>query len=142
MSSRGTSNGATGEVTAPLPPSGGSAPPAQRRDRLAAVVEEIRKIPGVECATLHGKDGEGPSTGGIACPAAPIEKESVALSRLAKRLGELFRTGDLVAGTVQGSDRNVLLLAIRDSQLTVLVAAGSDAGAVEDRIRALLGARG
>ena len=125
----------TGSHPRPAPagePAGGA-----RRIGLAAIADQARSIPGVECAVLHDRGGVPVGPG----PLAPIEEEALLVGRLAKGLGDILNAGPLVLGVVHGSLRNVLLLTSKEIQLTILVKAGSLADAAQAQIRKLLSAQ-
>ncbi len=116
------------------PPAEKAAPP--RGDRPAQITERIRRIPGVAHALLLAKDG-----GRLAddtYQGEMLEGQTVYLSMLGRRLGEIFQAGEVLAAAVQGTERHLLLLAARHHYLSVLVEGTSQPGAVEAEIRKLL----
>ena len=109
------------------------------RDKLANIVEKMRQIPGVAAVVLQTKDGA--RTGEITDKEKSLEASMLHLGKFGRRMSDIFHTGDVVAATVQGADRNILLLATKNFLLTILVQGGSQAGAVEAEIRKLLSSR-
>lgn len=124
----------------PTPP---LAPPAATRqaatgapaplDRLVAVTERIRQLPGVLGATFTGQEGAADRTGLSALDAAAL-----ALAGPARRLGAALGVGRLVLGVARGSERLVLLIASREHQITVVLRADERVEAVQAQIRSLL----
>lgn len=108
-----------------------------RRPGLAGIAEQVRRIPGVVGAVLHGADGN--PVGGE--PLSPADEQALGLTRLGRKLGDLLKAGPLVLGVVHGSRRNLLLLTSRDQQLTILIEAGNQAEAAQAQIRKLLSAQ-
>jgi predicted regulator of Ras-like GTPase activity (Roadblock/LC7/MglB family) len=121
----------------PAPPA--TPPPATpaAKEKRADLVERIRQIPGVVWAALESKDGA--HTGGAA--GDPMEAQAAQLVALARTVGERLRTGEVIGATVQGQDRNLLLMATKAFHLLIVVKGGAQASATESEIRQLLAAR-
>lgn len=102
-------------------------------DRLVAVTERIRQLPGVLGATFTGQEGAADRSGLSALDAAAL-----ALASPARRLGTALGVGRLVLGVARGSERLVLLIASRDHQITVVLRADDRVEAVQAQIRSLL----
>jgi hypothetical protein len=116
---------------APAPP-----PPAQ--EKKVDLVDRIRGVSGVVWASLESKTGVPQSAG----PGAdPMEERTAHLGALARVVGERLNVGEVVGATVQGADRNLLLMATKAYHLLILVQGGAHAGATEAEIRKLLAAR-
>jgi predicted regulator of Ras-like GTPase activity (Roadblock/LC7/MglB family) len=113
--------------------------PEAAREKLTALVERIRRIPGVVHATLQSKDEVDAS--GAKVETGTLEGQSIHLAQFGKRYGELFGTGEMVASVVQGDDWNLLLLATKSYHLSILMEGASEAGVIESEIRKLLAAR-
>jgi hypothetical protein len=118
-------------VQAPARPGGAGAPGPH--DRLVAVTERIRQLPGVLGATFTGGEGAADRSGLSALDAAAL-----ALAAPARRLGTALGVGRLVLGVARGSERLVLLIASRDHQITVVLRADERVDAVQAQIRSLL----
>jgi hypothetical protein len=117
-------------------PSAAQAPPPQ--EKKVDLVDRIRNVAGVVWASLESKTGVPQSAG----PSAdPMEEKTAHLGALARVVGERLRVGEVVGATVQGSDRNLLLMATKAYHLLILVQGGAHAGATEAEIRKLLAAR-
>ncbi len=117
-------------------PSAAQAPPAQ--EKKVDLVDRIRSVAGVVWASLESKTGVPQSAG----PGAdPMEEKTAHLGALARVVGERLRIGEVVGATVQGADRNLLLMATKAYHLLILVQGGAHAGATEAEIRKLLAAR-
>lgn len=117
-------------------PSAAQPPPVQ--EKKVDLVDRIRNVAGVVWASLESKtgvpQGAGPS-------ADPMEEKTAHLGALARVVGERLRVGEVVGATVQGADRNLLLMATKAYHLLILVQGGAHAGATEAEIRKLLAAR-
>lgn len=111
-----------------------AAPP----DRRVDLVERVRQIGGVLWATLEARSGELQASG----PGAdPMASKASHLGELARVVGERLRVGEVVGATVQGAERNLLLLATKVFHLLIAVQAGPQAAATEAEIRKVLTAR-
>lgn len=109
-----------------------AAPPSKRGD----LAERIRRLAGVVWAAFEPKEGAAPAPG-----SDPMEAQTAQLGRLARVVGERLRAGEIVGATVQGADRNVLLMATKAFHLLIVLQAGPSAVAAETEIRKLLAAR-
>jgi predicted regulator of Ras-like GTPase activity (Roadblock/LC7/MglB family) len=107
-----------------------AAPPSRRGD----LVERIRRLAGVVWAAFAPKDG---ATAGD----DPLAAQAAQLGRLARIVGERLRAGEVMGATVQGTDRNVLLMATKAFHLLIVLQAGPSAATAEAEIRKLLAAR-
>jgi predicted regulator of Ras-like GTPase activity (Roadblock/LC7/MglB family) len=107
------------------------------KEKRADLVDRIRQIPGVVWAALESKDGThlGGSSDDV------MEAQATQLVHLARTVGERLRTGEVIGATVQGQDRNLLLMATKAFHLLILVKGGAQASATESEIRQLLAAR-
>lgn len=117
-------------------PSGVQAPPAQ--EKRVDLVDRIRHVAGVVWASLESKTGVPQASGQSS---DPMEEKTAHLGALARVVGERLRVGEVVGATVQGADRNLLLMATKAYHLLILVQGGAHAGATEAEIRKLLAAR-
>jgi hypothetical protein len=117
-------------------PSAAHAPPAP--EKKVDLIDRIRNVPGVVWASLESKTGvaQAPGPGGD-----PKEEKTAHLGALARVVGERLRVGEVVGATVQGTDRNLLLMATKAYHLLILVQGGAHAGATEAEIRKILAAR-
>jgi hypothetical protein len=130
-----------GPSPAPPPPTGRTPQPTQPGlagvtgplDRLAAVTERIRQLPGVLGATFTSQE-EAASRSGL----STLDAAALALAAPARRLGSALGLGRLVLGVARGTERLVLLIASRDHQLTVVLRADDQVDAVQAQIRGLL----
>jgi hypothetical protein len=118
-------------------PAAGTAAPAAKEKR-ADLVDRIRQIPGVVWAALESKDGT--NLGGGAS-GDPMEGQARQLVAMARTVGDRLRTGEVIGATVQGQDRNLLLMATKAFHLLIVVKGGAQASATESEIRQLLAAR-
>ncbi len=117
-------------------PAAAQPPPVQ--EKKVDLVDRIRAVPGVVWASLESKTGVPQSAG----PSAdPMEERTAHLGALARVVGERLNVGEVVGATVQGADRNLLLMATKAYHLLILVQGGAHAGATEAEIRKLLAAR-
>ncbi len=116
-------------------PAPAPAPPAT----AGPTAQRVRQIPGVTYAVALGKDGG--RLGDESYEAETLQGQTAYLAMLGKRLGEIFQLGDIEAATVHGSQQHLLLLATGAQDLSVLVKADSQPGAVEAEIRKLAAAR-
>jgi predicted regulator of Ras-like GTPase activity (Roadblock/LC7/MglB family) len=107
------------------------------KEKRADLVDRIRQIQGVVWAALESKDGAHLGGGSP----DPMEAQATQLVRLARSVGDRLRTGEVIGATVQGQDRNLLLMATKAFHLLILVKAGAHASATESEIRQLLAAR-
>ena len=114
---------------------GAEAAAGAHRSGLADIVDEVRAIPGVVGTVLHTVDGAAAG----AEPLTPADEQATGLTRFGKKLGDLLNAGPLVVAIVHGSRRNLLLLSSKETQLTILIEAGSRADAAQAQIRKLLG---
>lgn len=121
----------------PAAPSSAAAPPPQQEKKVD-LVDRIRAVPGVVWASLESKTGV-PQT--IGPGADPMEEKTAHLGALARVVGDRLRVGEVVGATVQGTDRNLLLMATKAYHLLIVVQGGAHAGATEAEIRKLLAAR-
>jgi len=110
------------------------APPERRFD----LVERIRRVPGVVWAALTPKAGP---AGTADRPADPLEVRTSHLPALARVVGERLGVGEVVGATVQGAERNLLLMATKAFHLLIVEQGGAQAGATEAEIRRLLAAK-
>jgi hypothetical protein len=117
-------------------PSSASAPAGQ--EKRVDLVDRIRNVAGVVWASLESKTGV-PQTAGPSSD--PMEEKTAHLGALARVVGDRLRVGEVVGATVQGTDRNLLLMATKAYHLLILVQGGAHAGATEAEIRKLLAAR-
>ena len=113
--------------------------PAPAAATAPTMMQRIREIQGVTYAVLLTK--EGARTGDDSYEAETLEGQTAYLAMLGRRLGEIFQAGQVLAATVQGTDRHLLLLATRTHDLSVLVEGSSQPGAVEAEIRKLVSSR-
>jgi hypothetical protein len=120
-------------ATSPSTASRETAPVAPAPDKLAIVADGIRRLPGVVCAVID-RGGEAGATEAR----TPLEQQMPCVRRLAQRLGDALRAGRPTAGLVQGTQRNALLLAAKDSYLEILTNSDTRADAVQAEIRSLL----
>lgn len=124
--------------TQPLPPNpaprasgaSGTAPPA--------VLDRLRRVPGVLRPVLQGKDGTW--VGERSYEAEMVAAQGLFLAMIGQALGTIFSAGPVVSASVQGSSKHVLLFAAKQYYLTVLIQGDSQLGAVESEIRRTLGA--
>ena len=108
------------------------------QERRVDLVERIRQLAGVIWATLEAKSGELQVTG----PGAdPTGIQASHLGALARVVGDRLRLGEVVGATVQGAERNLLLLATKVFHLLIVVHGGAQAAATEAEIRKVLAAR-
>jgi hypothetical protein len=117
-------------------PAGAPAAPVQ--EKKVDLVDRIRNVPGVVWASLESKTGVPQSAGSSA---DLMEEKTAHLGALARVVGERLKVGEVVGATVQGADRNLLLMATKAYHLLILVQGGAHAGATEAEIRKLLAAR-
>ncbi|HET6436509.1 MAG TPA: DUF4388 domain-containing protein [Anaeromyxobacter sp.] len=106
-------------------------------EKRLELVDRIRRVPGVVWAALESKAGARP--GGEA--ADPNEERTAQLGDLARVVGDRLRVGEVVGATVQGGEKNLLLMATKAYHLVILVQGGPQAAATEAEIRKLLAAR-
>lgn len=108
-------------------------------ERRVDLVERLRRTEGVAWAALEAKTGPTPPAPGQ--PVDPLGEQTAQLGALAQVAGERFGIGELVGATVQGSERNLLLMATKAHHLLILVEGGAQAAATESEIRRILAAR-
>lgn len=116
-----------------------AAPAPEERPRASgagAILDRLRRIPGVTNAVIQGKDGtrardDGPD-------AEALAGEAAYLMMVGSQLGAALRTGDLQRAAVQGANQHLLLLANKTHFLGVLVAGASEVGAVEAEVKKAL----
>jgi hypothetical protein len=107
-------------------------------ERRFDLVERIRLVPGVVWAALLPKAGP---VAGADRPADPLEARTAHLAALARVVGERLGVGEVLGATVQGAEKNLLLMATKAFHLLILEQGGAQAGATEAEIRKLLAAR-
>ncbi len=117
------------------------APAAAAAPRAAGdpAAQRVRQIAGVAYAVSLAKDGG--RLGDDSYEAETLQGQTAYLAMLGKRLGEIFHLGEVEAASVQGTLQHLLLLASGTHDLSVLVKADSQPGAVEAEIRKLVAAR-
>jgi len=114
-----------------------TSPPPAAPERRLELVDRIRRVPGVVFAALESKTGVRPGRG----PADLNDERTAQLGALARVVGERLRVGEVVGATVQGGERNLLLMATKAYHLVILIQGGPQAVATEAEIRKLLAAR-
>jgi hypothetical protein len=114
---------------------GTSVAPVERRVDL---VERIRQTPGVVWATLEAKSGELQSA---EAGAEEMGAQAAHLGALARVVGQRLRLGEVAGATVQGAERNLLLMATKVFHLLIVVQGGAQAAVTEAEIRKVLAAR-
>ncbi len=111
-----------------------------KRMDARAILERVRRIPGVQYAVLQGKDGA--RAGDESYAAETLAGPSAYLMMKANQLGTAFRAGDAESAAVQGTTRHLLLLSAKSHYLGVFAHAESQIGVVDAEIRkALLSGR-
>ena len=121
--------------TRPLPPA--PAPAAKPATTPAAVLDRLRKVPGVLHPVLQGKDGTW--VGERSYDAEVVAAQGLFLAMIGQALGTIFSAGPLVSAAVQGSSHHLLLFAAKQHYLTVLIDGQSQLGAVEAELRRSMG---
>jgi hypothetical protein len=119
-------------------PGAAAAAPAPTPERRVDLIDKIRRVAGVVWAALETKAGVPHDSGQ---PPDPMEQHTAHLGALARVVGERLRVGEVVGATVQGAERNVLLMATKAYHLLIVVQGGAQAAATETEIRKLLAAR-
>jgi len=125
---------------APAAPASAAAPPQSSGARTAtatALLQSLRRIPGVVDAVLQTKDGArvGDDSG---YGAEVLAGQFLYLELMARQLGEDLRSGELQSAIVQGTEHHLLCFVARHHFLTVLAKASAPVGAVEAEVRKLL----
>lgn len=123
----------------PPAPEQGPAPAAAPNAASGPTAQRVRQIAGVAYAVALAKDGG--RLGDDSYEAETLQGQIAYLAMLGKRLGEIFQLGEIEAASVQGSLQHLLLLASGTHDLSVLLRADSQPGAVEAEIRKLMAAR-
>ena len=106
--------------------------------RASEVLEKLRKIPGVDYAALHGKDGA--QVGDDSYEAEVLGGQAIFLSMIGNKLGTIFQSGVILSAVVQGASKHLLLFATKSHFLSVVVKGESQAGPVEAEVRKVLSA--
>ncbi len=109
--------------------------PAIRRNG-SAIIESLRRIPGVVFAVVQGKDGA--RAGDNSHEADVLAGHSVYLAMVGKQLGSVFRAGEIHSAAVEGATRHLLLFAAKNHYASVLVHGKSQLRAVDAEVRRTL----
>ena len=103
----------------------------------SALLDRLRRVPGVVHPVLQGKDGSW--IGERSYEAEMVAAQGLFLAMIGQALGTIFSAGPVVSASVQGSAQHLLLFAAKQHYLTVLIQGDSQIGAVEAEIRRTLG---
>lgn len=135
--------GALGQTGATAPPPTAQAPAqppvaarASKPVGIASATERLRAIPGVAYAVLQTKEGQ--RVGDSSAQGEELAGQALYLSTVAKQLGTVFGTGELLSAAVQGTRHHFLLLATKSHYLGVLGKGESRLGALEADVRRAL----
>ncbi|HTP24863.1 MAG TPA: DUF4388 domain-containing protein [Anaeromyxobacteraceae bacterium] len=112
-------------------------PATSPQEKRIELLDRIRQVPGVVWAQLEQKSGARPASD----RPDPNERRSAQLGALARVVGDRLRVDEVVGATVQGADRNLLLLATRAYHLLILIEGGPHAREAETEVRRLLAGR-
>ncbi len=121
--------------TAPGPESGPQDASPKRTD-ARAVLERVRRIPGVHYAVLQGKDGA--RVGDDSYEGETLAGQAAYLMLKANQLGSAFKAGDTQSAAVQGTTRHLLLLSAKSHCLSVLANADVQIGVLDAEVRKAL----
>ncbi len=101
-----------------------------------AMLERLRRIPGVAYAVLQAKDGT--RLGDRSYEAEVLAGQAQYLAMLGRQLGAVFGTGEVTVASVEGKERHLLFFATKNHVLSFFVDADAHVGAVEAEVRAIL----
>jgi predicted regulator of Ras-like GTPase activity (Roadblock/LC7/MglB family) len=118
------------------PPPPAPAPAPARPTSAAAILEELRKIPGVLSAVIQGKDGG--RVGDDSYEAEVLSGQALYVALVGRQLGEKLQAGEIHSAVVQGAARHVLLFVAKSHLVTAVVDAAAQVGAVEAAVRKVL----
>lgn len=125
-----------GRAQAPAPP----APPATaapaKPSSAAAVLSELRSIPGVVQAVIQGK--EGGRVGDDSYEGEVLSGQALYVAMVGRQLGDRLKAGEVQSVIVQGANRHVVLFVAKSHLITVVVDAAAQVGAVEAAARKVL----
>ncbi|HEX9051228.1 MAG TPA: DUF4388 domain-containing protein [Anaeromyxobacter sp.] len=110
-------------------------PPAQKT-AVAALLDALRRIPGVAQVVVQGKTGG--RVGDDSYEAEVLAGQALYLAMMGTRLAEKLRAGEVHSAAVEGAGRHLLLLMTRSHLVTVLVDAQAQVGSVEAAVRKAL----
>lgn len=119
-----------------LPTPAPAAPAARQPMRSSEVLEKLRKIPGVDYAALHGKDGS--QVGDASYEAEVLGGQAIFLSMIGNQLGTIFQSGAILSAAVHGANKHLLLFATKSHFLSIVVKGEFQAGPVEAEVRKVL----
>lgn len=125
-------------VRAEVPRVPQAAPPA--RPAAGSVMERLQGVPGVAYAVAQTRDGA--RVDDDTFEGEVLAGQATFLASLGKRLGSIFRAGELSCATVQGSTRHVLFYVTKKHYLSVFAHGESNAGAVDGDVRRALSGSG
>ncbi len=114
-----------------FPPGAPTRPPS-----ASAIVERLRRIPGVAFVVVQGKDGV--RVGDNGHEADVLAGQSAYLAMVGKQLGSIFRVGEVRSAAVQGTSRHLVLFAAHNHYVSVLVHGESQVRAVDAEVRRTL----
>ncbi len=117
----------------------GAAPPPRAdsaRPPASGIMERLQGVSGVAYAVAQTRDGERIDDDSF--EAEVLAGQASFVAALGKRLGSIFRAGELSCATVQGTARHLLLYVTRKHTLSVFAHGDSNALAVDGEIRRAL----
>jgi predicted regulator of Ras-like GTPase activity (Roadblock/LC7/MglB family) len=120
---------------APAAPPPAPAAPAQAGS-AAAILQELRAIPGVAYAVIQGKDG-----GRVADDSYEgevLSGQALYVAMVGRQLGDQLQAGEIHSAVVHGAARHVVLFAAKSHLVTAVVDAAAQVGAVEAAVRKVL----
>jgi uncharacterized protein DUF4388 len=120
--------------SAPPPPP--AAPAAARPGSVAAILAELRSIPGILYAVIQGKDGG--RVGDDSYEAEVLSGQALYVALVGRQLGEKLQAGEILSAVVHGAARHALLFVAKAHLIIALVDASAQVGAVEAAVRKLL----
>lgn len=113
-----------------------SASTSRQPMRASEVLERLKRIPGVQYAALHGKDGT--QVGDDSYEAEMLGGQAIFLSMIGNQLGTIFQAGAILSAAVHGATKHLLLFATKSHFLSVIVKGEVAPGPIEAEIRKVL----
>jgi predicted regulator of Ras-like GTPase activity (Roadblock/LC7/MglB family) len=101
-----------------------------------SIIKRLKRVPGVIHSTLQTKDGVSIVNDGFATE--ELAGQASYLAMVSNRLSSIFRSGEFLFVSVQGTHKHLLLYSSKSHYLSVSVSGDSQLGIVDSEIRKIL----